>query len=181
LLCTPLTVPEILRGQQLALARQFFWPIALVLAVELIFMRAAVLNSMGPTRTFWYFFYIGMMLMLAADLVAMYWIGAWQGVAARSHSLALNATIARVMVWPWLVTIVVLAIVLTTQMQSGMPRPEWALPLGLWFLSGIVADAVFALAARDKLLTEFRAAAQHRFSGRAPWWQRALGVKSEPE
>jgi hypothetical protein len=49
--------------------------------------------------------------------------------------------------------------------------------LGLWFGLGLVADIGFSIAARRKLLTEFRFAAAQRYTPRAGFFKRLFTGK----
>lgn len=172
LLCTPLSIDTILRGHQLALTRQFLGPAVVTLALETLFMKATVAEVDGSPQGAWYVLYIALMIMLVADLWALYWVGMWQGLSARNHALALNGTIGRILVWPWAGFILVLIIISLFSFQNvSPPEPAWVYLLGGWFASGIVADILFAFAARKRLLCSFRLAAQQPGIPPPGWWK----------
>ena len=54
-------------------------------------------------------------------------------------------------------------------------RPETGFFLGLWFMVRLIVDFGFAAYARQKLLTEFRTAAQQRYDLQKGFWQRLFG------
>ena len=88
-----------MRGQRLALRRQFLRPLLVVLGVELLFLMTVLRRASGwENQTIW----LGGMFMLVADLVALSWVGMWRALVARSHNLATISTLVRVLVLPWL-------------------------------------------------------------------------------
>ena len=86
LLSTPLTTREILRGQWLALKRQFAKPLAAVLVLEFLMLRQQFTLSTTLIN----------LAMLLADLVTLAWVGMWLGLTARGYHrvLKLARTIA---------------------------------------------------------------------------------------
>jgi hypothetical protein len=177
LLSTPMTVREILRGQWLALRRQFLGPVMLVLAVECLLMAAGLSDvSVEGERGLWVFFCIAYMIMLVADLAALYWVGMWQGLTAKNAQRAANASMARILVVPWaLIAVVMLLMVLAV--MAGMPEPNLGQQafLGLWFVLSLGVDFGFAAFARHKLLTEFRQVAERRYAPAPKFWKRLFG------
>src|ERR1051325_5345346 len=79
LLSTPLSVAEIVRGQRLALLRQFVGPVLVVLGVEVGFMLATLNEEVANEATFSFFLYVGGMVMFVSDLIALYWLALWLG------------------------------------------------------------------------------------------------------
>jgi ABC-type transport system involved in multi-copper enzyme maturation permease subunit len=183
LLSTPLTVREILRGQLLALQRQFLGPVLAVLALESVFMGVTLSEAQGPeeraqTVAFWTAF----MLMLVADLAALYWVGMWQGLAARNPGRAVTTSLGRILVVPWAV-IAVLALLWVLRAVTIRPSadPTWQVTVGVWFFVGIATDLGFGGHARHKLLTEFRRTAQERYGSPVGFWNRLLrGANPDP-
>jgi hypothetical protein len=167
LLPTPLSVRDILRGQFLALKRQFLGPVLVVLAANLFFMsmlstRLTGTDMIAEDSDFWISFWLAVSGMLAADLTALYWVGLWQGLVAKSPGRAAVATQARILVVPWLgFALVVLLFALTD--PPFLNRATWKFSLGLWFVLGLGTDIFFASQAREKLFAEFRRAATQRY------------------
>jgi hypothetical protein len=178
MLSTTLTVPDILHGQFLALRRQFVGPVLTVLAVEFLMMLAGLSPDMGdPGRSLWVLFWLGMMVMLVADLAALYWIGMWQGLTARTQNHASGVSLARVLLLPWLVIgLVVMWVALASLGPGTRSEAGEGFFLGLWFFAGIGTDLVFGFVARQKLLTQFRRAAEQRYARPAGFWSRLLGT-----
>jgi ABC-type transport system involved in multi-copper enzyme maturation permease subunit len=160
LLSTPLSVRDILRGQWLALRRQFLRPLLVVIAAELLLILAVPSQSDLTVLSF------GMagILLLVIDLVALTWVAMATALTARSPNHASVSTIFRVLILPWVVCGAVGVMVNLWFATRGAPAPEWKFYLGLWFWSGIVADLAFGLPAWWQLRTRFRHLAQQRFT-----------------
>jgi hypothetical protein len=184
LLSSPLSVAEILHGQWLAVLRQFLGPLIAVLFVDCLLMRATLAGFMvQDDRIFWTSLWVAGMLMLVADLLALYWVGMWQGLTERNPARAAGSTLARILVVPWLgFAVVMLMLVLSTAFDNNRtaPGPTWRFFLGLWFLFGLLTDVGFAAHARYKLLTGFRFAAQQRFSPSQGFWARIFRTEPPP-
>jgi hypothetical protein len=177
LLSTPLSVREILRGQFLALVRQFLAPLGAVLALEAIFMAAGLSNNymVGEDRSLWVLFWSAMMVMLIADLAALYWVGIWQGLTAPNALRGGGNALARIFLIPWGVILLVLAAVALASFGPG-PGPDLGARffLALWFFLGLATDIGFATTARTNLLTRFRRMAAERYSPPKGFWKRWL-------
>jgi hypothetical protein len=174
LLSTPLTVEEILRGQWLALRRQFLGPVVAVLFIECVFMLALVRDAVpDEDRLLWFSLWTAGMAMLIADLVALYWVGMWQGLTARNPLRAAGGSLLRVLVLPWIGYCLALLIIILTEFarQSYQRSPDWKFFLGLWFGLGMVTDLGFGLWARQKLLLEFRLASQQPYGSVSDFWK----------
>ena len=163
LLSTPLTVKDILRGQLLALRRQFQWPVLAVLLVFVLFMiarRVAIpLSQEDPEdRALWVLFWAAAMVMLVADLAGLYWLGMWRGLTARNPTRAAVENLGCILLLPW---------VGNPGDAGGIGRcwpnaedePVMKFFLGLWFGLGLAVDVGFGVWARHRLLTGFRLAA----------------------
>jgi ABC-type transport system involved in multi-copper enzyme maturation permease subunit len=179
LLCTPLTVKDILRGQLLALARQFFWPLVFVLGVECVFLASSLQresfhdNPMNPTVWF------AAMIMLLADLSALAWVAMWTALTAKSPNRITGFTVVRILVVPWALYIGLIIILGSARDFKPWPKPEWPLHIGLWCGLSIVTDLFFGLLAWSQLRFRFRELALHRFP---PLTSRLAGLfKRGPE
>lgn len=171
LLSTPLSVKEILHGQMLALIRQFLAPVLLILAVECLFMAATLTES----GVFVVWVYCAGMLMFVLDLIAIYWVGMWQGLSAKNQSRATSATLARILVLPWgVIALVLLLMALISFGAANPPEPGDRFFLALWWITGLFIDLGFALTARHQLLTRFRETAQERYGTRPGFLQMLL-------
>ena len=181
LLSTPLSVPEILRGQLLALKRQFLGPVIVVVSIECLFMFAGASQAGSfEDRTVWFSVWLAGMAMFVADLFALYYVSLWQALNARNPAHAANAAVLRILILPWAgMAFVFLWIVLAAASTRSEPPLTWKFYLGLWFILGLAADLGFGFHAWHHLLTDFRAAAERRFTAPAGFWQRWLGRAPE--
>ena len=180
LLSTPLTVRDILRGQLLALMRQFLGPLVVVLLAGCLFMAASFSDADAVSEhSLWVSIWIGGMVMLVADLAALYWVGMWQGISARNPNRAASGSVTRILVLPT-VTFGLVMLLASLIPRSGRLDPTWKFFVGWWFGLGLAADIGFGAWARHKLLTEFRLVAAQRYASRAGFWKRLL-MGSQPE
>jgi hypothetical protein len=169
-----LTVREILRGQLLALMRQFLGPLVLVIAVGCLFAVASFSdNDTGSEHAFWGSIWLGGMVMLVADLAALYWVGMWQALIAKSPNHAARGNVARILVVPSIIFALLLLGDSLIANRRGSD-PSWKFLLGCWFGLGLAADIGFGAWARHKLLSDFRLAAAQRYAPGAGFWKRLL-------
>jgi ABC-type Na+ efflux pump permease subunit len=175
LLSTPLSVRDILHGQFLALRRQFLGPLLVVLTACFLFMFGETSEMMSAEdRHWWVLFWCALMVMLVADLAALYWVGMWQGLTASNPARAASKTASLVLILPWIgVALVGLVAALVSISQERDPGESFF--LGLWFVLGLANDAIFAGWARHRLLKDFRDVAARRYSKRAGWLKRLFG------
>jgi ABC-type Na+ efflux pump permease subunit len=163
LLSTPLNVSDILRGQWLALRRQFLGPVIALVFVEIIFMLA----PKGDVGTGYVMMWIAGISMLLVDLIAMGWIAMWGGLTARNFNRATSITVTKTMVLPWILWLGLLLIFAFGQSyNSTMSDPKFL--IGSWLAIGIVVDVFFGVTARRRLESEFRIVAMHRFTPPTP-------------
>jgi hypothetical protein len=179
LLSTPMTIHDILRGQLLALRRQFLAPLVLVLVTIFVFMWATLREpDTEEMRGFVRLLCIGGMVMIVADLIALYWVGMWQALTAKNPNRTASASVARILVLPPLAWAMVVLIAVLSSVRGGQNYDSWPhMLLGLWFGLGLVADIGFSIAARRKLLAEFRFAAAQRYTPRAGFFKRLFTGK----
>ncbi len=164
LLSTPLTAREILRGQWLALRRQFAMPLAAVLVLVFLLQRQQFTLSTTLLN----------LAILLADLVTLGWVGMWLGLTARNLNRAILGTIGRVLVLPSGATLAVLFVL--DLLWRSLGRGSFEPPFGrfseyLGFGIGLVSDFLFGVCwARRHLLTRFRAAATQRYQSPKFGW-----------
>jgi len=177
LLSTPLSVPEILRGQKLALLRQFGFPVAVMFCVDFVMLLAGLNDSSlnSRERTYWLAAGVGGLIVFGADIVALYWMGMWLGLAAKNPKHAFGAAIAPILTLPWIGMALVMTALSLLPIEARRGLLTDTLPLWLWFGFSLAADFGFGLYARSKLLTEFREVATQRYQPKPSWWQRLTG------
>jgi hypothetical protein len=155
LLSTRLSVPEILRGQILALRRQFLWPLLVVVLVELFFTGALMKRFHADA---WRMFLTGFggIIMLFADITALIWVGMCAGLTSKNANVAIIKTVTRILLLPWLLFGVGAVIVSVIWELTRSNQLDWRFYLSLWFWAGMLTDVGFGLAAWTKVRTQFR-------------------------
>ena len=175
LLSTPLGVRDILRGQALALRRQFLGPVAVTLLLELTLLVAGPRDSLGgEERLVWAAVWITGMVTLVTDLIALYWLGMWMGLASKNPKRSSSDTVGRVLALPWVIFAGFMLFMALISVR-GHSEVDWKTFLGFWIALSLAVDLAYGLWARRKLLTEFREAATRRYQARLPLWKRLSG------
>ena len=187
LLSSPLSVGEILRGQMLALRRQFLWPLLVVIASELCLMRGVHARSVDPKVVpLW----TDAILLLVADLFALSWVAMVSALTAKNHNQATLRTIWRILILPWVLggAVVLIGDIWTGLVLDMEWSPGWRFYLRLWFWLGLGVDLGFGLWAWWLLRTRFRQLALQRFDlrpGRLLRWpgraEATAAVSATPE
>jgi hypothetical protein len=163
LLSTPLRVRDILVGQWLSLRRQFLWPLVLIFTVELLLVFFAPRQSFQSDSRMRAFGIAGIIL-LAADLAALFWVAMAAALTSKSPNLASVGTIFRVLILPWVIFGMVAALTNLWVVTLGGYALSWRFYLGLWFVLGILADSIFGLSAWWRLRSNFRELALRRLN-----------------
>jgi hypothetical protein len=109
--------------------------------------------------------------MLLLDMYALYWVAMWLALVSRNPNRVAGAALIRIAVLPW-VAYCGIALLISLSDRNRWWEPSKEFFLGLWFVLGLVADFIFGRIAREKLLTQFRAAAAHRYAPRLGFWKR---------
>lgn len=190
LLCTPLSVPQILRGQWLALTRQFGGPIVASLLIDaLLFWGTWVRAATMPLEAQVAFLlgFVAAAVIFMADVVALSCLGIWLGLKSASATRVAYGAWLLIMVFPWVLFYGAVMVVMTALMNvqtagargatvvvktvgKFQPTPEFF--VGLWFtLSALIALA-FGLWAWRRLQRDFRSVAVQRFEARPSWFER---------
>lgn len=163
LLSTPITVKEIVRGQWMALERQFAGPVFVVLVVDFIFLLA------GRHESSLVMMWVVGMVIFVVDLLTLSWVGMWRGLNSRRPNRASAAALVRVLVLPWMVFLMLMTLIALTNL-FGRRNSSWDghSAILLWTAICLVFNAVFGLPARRRLMEEFRQVATQRFETRGP-------------
>jgi hypothetical protein len=145
LLCTPITVKEIIDGHFQALQRLFTGPVLLIITTLFILVASYIYSrgqAVGPVEAFLLFMAAGVIaILLVLDLHAIGRYGMWMGLKSRKPGVAVTKTVAFVLVLPLLAVF------------PCIPG-AFILPIG-W----IVKDLIFINYARDQIARQFRKAA----------------------
>ncbi len=163
---TTLRVKEILRGQWMALERQFLGPLLMVIAVELIFLAASLQRESFHAQPINPVLWLALLVMLLADLLALGWVGMWEAMVARKPNHVTGKTVVRILVAPW-VLYIALTIVAGFLLETSPPQPRpltWKFFVALWFGLGLLTDAAFIVGAMVHLRRSFRTLALQRLA-----------------
>ncbi len=141
LLTTPLSAGEMLRGQWLALRRQFLGPVLGVIAAESLLMHSLYPRYLGQVAVA---FWLAGTIMLVADIAALCWVTMLAALKARSQHRATATAITRILVLPWVLWCVVVGLAnlwiwLFAPAGPGL-MPSWRYCLGWWFALGLGID-----------------------------------------
>ena len=183
LLSTPLTVSEIVRGHWLALQRQFLAPVMLIVGLDLLalivpFWAHSWAGWDRTERSVWIAVWLGAAVLMLADAWAFFWVGSWQGLTAKTALRAAANSFGNLFMAPcsfyalfllWLV----FGFVTRPMRPTWQPGPLvffWA-----WILPRLTTDFAAGLYARERLLRQFRLAAQMKRNPRPGLWGWWLG------
>ncbi len=162
ILVTPQTVRDIVRGQWLALRRQFLRPLLVVTVVELEFMR-----RLGGSDVF--LFGLAGLIILWADSAAIGWVAMDAAMRQKTQTKALVFTLTRILILPWAVfAIVIMSIQLLREAEIMRLDLEERGSVCLWLGLSLVLDIVFGSVARWRLLKDFRSLALPSAYGEPP-------------
>jgi hypothetical protein len=159
LACTPMDTKDIVRGQWLALRRQFTLPFVLILCIDVVFLVIAStwkLDVFGGRDNLhdYQLFVSAMVIILISDVIALAWTGMWTGISANKPNRAAGSAIARVMAWPTIAAFVIFAV-----LKNYVPvfrDAEGHTMLSLWFFIGIGASIFCAIHSRSAVYKNFR-------------------------
>jgi ABC-type transport system involved in multi-copper enzyme maturation permease subunit len=177
ILCTPLSVKEILRGQWLALLRQFGAAIALICVMDILFLALGVKHSYSANdRNEWIAMWLAGLGMFVLDLAALALLAMWMSLKNRKPTQAGLIAIVRVCIIPWALfgmfgaVVAILDEVFRIKVVSG--SREGMFFLGVWFAIGFINSLLLALFSLRNLRAQFRACALDRSELRVPFWRR---------
>jgi len=176
LLCTPLSVGDILRGQWLALLRQFGAACALILVVDVFFVIMGLQHSYsGDDRRDWLGMWLAGMAMFALDLIALALLAMWMSLKNRKPTQAGLGAILLVCILPWALFGAFGAVVANLDEFFRIKVPSrWhgMFFLGVWFVLSFLNSLLLALTSLRNLRTQFRVCALDRSEARVPFWRR---------
>jgi ABC-type Na+ efflux pump permease subunit len=163
LLSTPLSVKDIARGQSLALARIFRWPVAVLIAAEIALLWGTLWYLPRTTTEPQVILCFAIMAStLLLDLWAIKWVGMWLSLRGKSIERALLGTTTRIMTLPWAIFAMVMPLFLGARLLTGhSPNSEHI--FAIWWGISIAVALAFALPARARFLRQFREIATQRF------------------
>jgi hypothetical protein len=154
LLSTPLDVKEIIRGQHLALSRQFFSPLLLLIVLEVLCIAFGFVSANRAK-----YFLFAAACLLAIDFFTLRWVAMWVGLNAKNVNRAIIKTATLVLALPWF--IYNLSNNVLPFLWGNRPHPllNMITALGTWFVIALITNAVLYFWAKPRLLKQFRALA----------------------
>ncbi|HEX3798401.1 MAG TPA: ABC transporter permease subunit [Verrucomicrobiae bacterium] len=163
LLSTPLNEHDIVRGQMLALRRQFFFPTIAVLILDLVLMYGALsFNKQHPDPQLGYI-WMGSILMVPIDLIALSWFGMASALTAKNYNRSVMAA-AGMLALPYLIFGVGTVIAeVWIDLTSSPPAFGSAFHPGWFFALSLVTDVFFGRRAYKQLFGGMRRMASQRF------------------
>jgi hypothetical protein len=173
-LSTPLRERDILRGQQLALRRQFLKP-----AIAALLVESLVLFAIAPGRDAMFdrCFWVSILLVSASSLFATAWYGMLAGLNSKTYGIATVKTTTGILAVPALIFAgVEISILVGKYLFATHPGDlERAYQLGCWLATTVLAQLWFAFSARRRLYADFRRLALEPVVRRGIWgWARDL-------
>lgn len=179
LLSTPLSVNEILRGQGLALLRQFGPAAALICAVDFLFLGLG-LRNMSNDRGEWTTLWLAGIVIFVFDLVTLALVAMWSSLRSRKTSSAGLSSIVRVCIVPWfLMGLFLLSAVILEAMFDYEPFRSISGQgfVAVWFFISAGIDLLLGLSALHNLRSQFRLVVTQRLESRPGFWKQWLGRK----
>ena len=171
LLSTPLAGREIVRGQMLALRRQFFQPLLGVAGMELFLFR---LLMAGPAHLrslsagLYFCICLAVILMLGADAITVSVMAMVTCLTEKNQTTAMLKTVRLVLVLPWglwaAAAILLRAWEFLFPDAGNLGRFLREIDLGAWFGIGMAVDLFFGWKAWRRLTGDFRELALRRFA-----------------
>lgn len=164
LLTTPLSDRDMVRGQMLALKRQFLRPVVVVFCLQLLFLLIAVRHA-NYSSSGMYRLYGASLLLLVADCVAASWVAMAAALTAKSHTHATLTAMFRILMLPWIgLAMVVVLMNLWALLWGGSSGSDFEVYLFWWLVFGLVADGLFGFLAWRRLRHHFYDLATKRFA-----------------
>ena len=162
LLSTPLSIKEILRGQRLALFRQFAGPALYILGIDLIFLYFGLKDRDLGSHNLWIMIWFAGMTVFVMDLFALSWVSMWVGLSSRKVNRASGAAISRILVLPWMFFLLSLTILGALTFLAHINWNEDYVLL-YWFGLCVANNLIFIAWAKRNLHQRFRDLATQRF------------------
>lgn len=160
LLCTPITIGGILKGQLISLRRYFQWPAFTLLVFDVFFVLVGSrgYSSTGQERQVITQLFILVMVMFVLDCIAIGLVGLWNGLIARNSRSAITSVMARILVLPWIIFGVLNLVFALTNVNINPNHLIW-----LWVGLGLMANVLFGWQAWEQLSSNLRIVAATRF------------------
>lgn len=143
-LCSRMTVKEIIQGQILTLRRRFIGPVVMILLWDLVVFVAASARQLTTSNSLEVGLPLAIVLILLCDLTALAWVGLWLGFKTQKPARAIFGAMLQVVLLPSLFTPFVF-------LGSRVGNAAF-----MCFFISAIFDGIFMLYAWMKLHDEFR-------------------------
>ncbi|MEP6662915.1 MAG: ABC transporter permease [Verrucomicrobiota bacterium] len=173
MLSTPMTVDEILRGQRLALFRQFAGPVGYVLLLDGILMTLGLKHGWfspgDKEQSLWVMVWLAGAGILLLDLWTLSWVGMWTGLSAKKVNRASGAALVRILILPWLVYFLFMTMLAFGSVFSSSTM-DGSVFLIFWLIICVLNDVIFMTVSKNNLRSRFREMATQRFTSTKSWF-----------
>jgi hypothetical protein len=166
ILSTPLTIPEIVKGQWMTIRRSMLETYILLLCIySVVAVKFLSLLSQNGGGALLACFFV---MISIGDVISMGYVGMWKAMRVHNVAHAGSAALARVVLLPWFFWLGLLPLLnkipAMREWSSRSPlRAQLSVALIVWLFS--TATAIYG--ARRKLLLHFREAATDRYTFQA--------------
>jgi hypothetical protein len=176
LVCTPLSVSEMLRGQYLAMRRMFGGPLLAILIVDFLMLAMALRDTTDrEDRAAFTVAFLAAITLLLADYHTLIWVGSWQGLIAKNAKNASGNTAWQILVFPWILWgLSMPLLIFVWKGLFGFSQELSPISAIIWWLAiGLFVDWAYGFRAHRRLNTELRAIAAQTNLPSAKWrWLR---------
>jgi hypothetical protein len=171
LLSTPLSITRIVSGHRLSVQRLLLGPFTLIVVADIIMMFAGLTESYNlKSRSAWVVVWISGMIVLVADLIALFWVGMWQGLTARDGNRASGNALSQILFLPWVIYALLLMLVSVVMYRSNISDENaWVLAVAGYLVLSLAVDVILGNRARLRLLLDFREMATRRYERKTFW------------
>ena len=166
LLSSPLRVPEIARGQDLALRRQFARPILAVVTIDLLLLFIGIKSFRhGISPLDMTLMVCAGLIVLLADLMALKWVAMWQALLVTHLNRAVIKTLFSILALPWMIYAagyfsLFLGYQLTGRTSSDI---SGQFLVASWLAIALANNLIFASSAKRRFLRDLRAVATQSY------------------
>lgn len=155
LLSTPLTVPQILRGQWLGLLRLCGPSTAVALVLDACAWGLMVSEDRGGAFVEITAACAAAVFFLLADFGALGWVSMWLAMKGPLRKAAGGACL-RILFLPWACFYVSMILILVSRSWLGLVISTFWFPFGLYLFWSLAIGLLYTLRARRELLRDFR-------------------------
>jgi ABC-type transport system involved in multi-copper enzyme maturation permease subunit len=170
LLCTPLQEENIWQGWLTHLRKRFFAPAVALLVIDFMLMDGGLSSSgwWGGGGA-WGVAFLASMGMFVADTYTLSWVGLWQGLTARTSTLACLNCVLYVLVLPAAGSLGAMGVFGLTSI--GAASGSLGITVAFWFTAGFIVDFALCGQAMTRLSRDFRAASIYGIAGPSRFWR----------